>query len=118
MKIMSDDDDSVDINESYDDNKLNEIAPYIGLRDTFRRELSSCLQCQVLVRSSTSAVYELVSSSGTAPCSAHRVVVDKCRRANEVASRTSIGEEWGVHIEELSCACMDDRCTGRDAYPS
>ena len=41
MKIMSDDDDSVDINESFNDNKLNEIAPYIGLSGTFRCELSS-----------------------------------------------------------------------------
>ena len=60
----------------------------------------------------------------------HRVVVDSlellelivvgvdCRRENEVASRTSIGGEWGVHSEEWSCACMGGRCTGRDAYPS
>ena len=40
MMIMSDDD-SDDINESYNDNKLNEIAPYIGLSGTFRCELSS-----------------------------------------------------------------------------
>ena len=115
---MSDDDD--DMNES-NDNKLNEFAPYIGLRDTFSRELSSCRQCPVVVRTSTSAVYEVVSASGTPHCWGHRVVVDslnQCRRANEVESRTSIGEEWGVYIEEWSCACMGGRCTGRAAYPS
>ena len=74
MKIMSDDDD--DIIES-NDNKLNEIAPYIGLRDTFRRELSSCRYCPVVVRTSTSAVYELVSTSGTAHCWVHRVDLDQ-----------------------------------------
>ena len=98
MKMMRDDDNN--------DNKLNEIAPYIGLSGTFRCELSSSRKCPVLVRTSTSAVYELVSTSGTAHCWVHRVVVeslDGCRRANEVASPTSIWEEWGVHIEESSC---------------
>ena len=114
MKIMSDDD---DINEN-NDNKLKEIAPYIGLSGTFRPELSSCRYCPVVVRTSTSGVGELVSTSGTGHCWVHRVGLVQCRRANEVASQTSIGEEWGAHSEELSCACMGGKCTGRDAYPS
>ena len=93
--IMSDDD---DINEN-NDNKLNEMAPYIGLSGTFRPELSSCCNCPVVVRTSTSGVFELVSTSGTAHCWVHRVGLVQCRRANEVASQTSIGEEWGVNIE-------------------
>ena len=41
MKIMRDDDDASDDNNESDLNKLNEIAPYIGLSGTFRRELSN-----------------------------------------------------------------------------
>ena len=110
---------SDDINESDDDNNLNEIPPYIGSSGTFRRELSSCRYCPVVVRTSASWGYDHVSTSGSAPCWVHRVdVADQCRRANEVGSRTSIAAEWGVHVEESSCACMGARCTGRDAYPS
>ena len=64
----SDDED----NNDSDDNKLNEIAPYIGLSDTFRPR-------RVVVLTSTSGVYEIVPTSGTARDLAHRVVVDQGR---------------------------------------
>ena len=91
---------------------MNEISPYIGLSDTFRRR-------RVDVHTSASGVGVPVSTLGRAHSLGLRVGVGRLeqrRRSNGAASRRSIDEGWGADIEASLCLSRC-RCMEQAAYP-